>query len=265
MSCPAARRAPARAGARWSPPGRSRVFEIIAAPIGQTGRRVGPSRILLICNWLRVTTAHEVPNAKLPPWPIWPWMGRRSACTRPPGKAPSSWTTVLSAVAPPGAGPNRIGAQCEPLPFGGIRRDFGDSAHRCAGARLAETDARLGQTAAAGFKVAVDPRTARGPVIGYPAAAEDPRPSAARPDDIGFVDACRAAAGEVDHGDPAGRIEVARRAHHRIGNAGRDRPDWSLCGSRQRLGHPGKHARREPALSATYLPAISKVPARPFK
>ena len=58
-----------------------------------------------------LTTAQLVPNAKLPPLPIRPWIGRRSACTLPPGNGPSSCATVPSAVEPPGPGPKRIGVK----------------------------------------------------------------------------------------------------------------------------------------------------------
>ena len=45
-------------------------FEMIAGPIGQTGRRVAPSCTELIWRELKLTTAQHVPKAKLPPWPI---------------------------------------------------------------------------------------------------------------------------------------------------------------------------------------------------
>ena len=119
-----------------------------------------------------------MPKAKLPPRPIWPLIGRRSACTRPFGNGPSSCATVLSAVDPPGPGPKRIGVSASRVPFDGVGRDVRDAAHRRAGARLAKADSRRRQSAAGHFDIAVDPEAARRPIISHAAAAR--RPARAR-------------------------------------------------------------------------------------
>ena len=106
----------------------------------------------------------------------------------PPGNAPSSWAMVLSAVEPPGTGPEADRWQGSALPARGIRRDVRLAAHRRAGAGLAKADSRLRQPAAGSLEIAVDAEAARRPVIGYAAATENARPGAARPDDVRFVD-----------------------------------------------------------------------------
>ena len=124
--------------------GRTRALEMIGRPIGQTGSRVGPSFSGPVWSELKLTTSHAVPNAKLPPRPIWPSIGTRSACTRPFGNGPSSWAAVLSRGRPPPASAKRIGAIASRAAAGAVGRDISEAVHWCAGTRLLEVTRPLG-------------------------------------------------------------------------------------------------------------------------
>ena len=246
-----------RAGETGPPGG----LETIAGPIGQTGRRVGPSATLLIRKRLKLTTAQEVPKAKPPPSPIRPSIGRRSACTRPPGKAPSSWACGAQQGRVARPGPEADRAQREPLPARRIRLNVGDPAHRRIGVWLPQADPPLRQAAAAHLHVAVDAQTAGRPIISDTAAAEDAGPRAIWSADVGAGDPRRAAAGEVHDADLAGDVEPVCGPADGLADGRGDRPDWGGRGRGKRLGDAGEHRGSSACASVAKSPIKAKVPA----
>jgi hypothetical protein len=85
-------------------------------PIGQTGRRAAPNWTEPIWKKPQRTSAQPVPTATLPLLPSRAVNGRRRPRTRPSGKLPSSWATVLMAVEPSRAAAKRIGASASRWP-----------------------------------------------------------------------------------------------------------------------------------------------------
>ena len=89
--------------------------------VGRLGKRIlirlDDEIVIIVHLMIAGRLRWRAPNAKLPPLPMRPWIGSLRARTLPFGNGPSSCAVVLSAVVPPGPGPNRIGvsASREPL------------------------------------------------------------------------------------------------------------------------------------------------------
>ena len=103
-----------------------------------------------------------------------------------------------------------------------------------------------GRQAAAGhLDRAVDPQAPRRPIISDAVAARDAHPRAGRAGDFGGFDPRRAAAGEIDHPERAGRVEIPDRVADRGADRRRDRPDRRLGRGGQRPGDARHHRRVE--------------------